>query len=189
MFKPELEVPDIEYCKKLKEIGLPQNTGGFYWAEYKGEVSLIYNKDIPHYSFYESDIVFKAFTIRELGEWLPSSIEKEYFYTSEAKRIFENRLLSDIEERYLIKYYFVIEKKDGKWFCKYERLNYDEPVILVLFSDIKLSNALAKMLIWLIKNGYVGFENERMYKNFKKKEVNKIYQEIREKIIKKEGEK
>jgi len=168
MFKPELEVPDIEYCKKLKEIGLPQDTGGFYWTKYKGEINLIYNEDIPHYSFYESDIVFKAFTIRELGEWLPSSIEKEYSCVSEAKRIFENRVVSDIEKDYSISYYLIIEKIDEKWFCKYERLDYNEPVILVLFSDVKLSNALAKMLIWLIKNGYVRFENERMYKNFKK---------------------
>ena len=174
MFKPELEVPDIEYCKKLKDLGFPQNGGGWYWSiDNQGKVFLSFfqkmtNGDIEHDERINFLKRIKAPTVRELGEWMPSSIEKEYSYASGAKRIFENRVVSDIEKNYSISYYFIIEKVDEEWFCKYERLDYNEPVILVLFSGVKLSNALAKMLIWLIKNGYVRFENERMYKNFKK---------------------
>jgi len=168
MFKPELEVPSLELCKKLKELGYSQNAGGWYWVDlgngWKPRIEWlgVVDEEIPPEDFY-----IKAPTIRELVEWLPSNIEKEYSYASETKRIFENRIVSDIEKDYSISYYFIIEKTDEEWFCKYERLNYNEPVILVLFSDVKLSNALAKMLIWLIKNGYVRFENERMYKNSK----------------------
>jgi len=147
MFKPELEVPSLELCKKLKELGYSQNAGGWYWVDlgngWKPRIEWlgVVDEEIPPEDFY-----IKAPTIRELVEWLPSNIKEDY----------------------LISYYFRIERTDEEWFCKYERLSYDEPVILVLFSDIKLSNALAKMLIWLIKNGYVRFEDERMYKNFEK---------------------
>lgn len=33
MFNPELEVPSLGLCKKLKELGYPQEGGGWYWAK------------------------------------------------------------------------------------------------------------------------------------------------------------
>ena len=150
MFKPKLEVPDFEYCKRLRELGYPQDGGDWYWVKLVtwNKPRLIYPGDgfDELVDLSEKEFFVKGPTIGELVEWLPSNIKEDY----------------------LISYYFRIERTDEEWFCKYERLSYDEPVILVLFSDIKLSNALAKMLIWLIKNGYVRFEDERMYKNFEK---------------------
>jgi hypothetical protein len=33
MFNPVKEVTDLELSRKLKEIGLPQDGGGWYWRE------------------------------------------------------------------------------------------------------------------------------------------------------------
>jgi len=37
MFKPEKEVPNLELCKRLEELGYPQEGGGWYWVVYHNE--------------------------------------------------------------------------------------------------------------------------------------------------------
>lgn len=75
MFDPEKEVPSLELCEKLKELGFPQNTGGWYWEIYES----IAGKDVEvKYFDYtpEDDLYFtyvKAPTTRELEEWLLSN--------------------------------------------------------------------------------------------------------------------
>jgi len=156
MFKPELEVPSLELCKKLKELGYPQNTGGWYWVflEDKNEWVLCYcvkysKLEDEIWSFWYNNLnekpryihvwksqrrTIKAPTVRELGEFFPSEVT----------------CFRDFKRGFL---------------CEYE--NRQENVAQSFWEDTE-ANARAKMLIWLIENGYVRFENERMYKNFKK---------------------
>jgi hypothetical protein len=74
MFNPELEVPSLELCKKMKELGFPQTGGGWYWDLILGTPSLKfvdgYEDDYPIYKDGE-DFVFKAPTCREMDEYLP----------------------------------------------------------------------------------------------------------------------
>ena len=37
----EKEVPSLELCKKLKDLGYPQNGDGWYWVKIRGEWKLI----------------------------------------------------------------------------------------------------------------------------------------------------
>jgi len=73
MFKPEKEVPSLELCKKLKELGFPQGDGGFYWVHY-----LSNQWSLGYYEFIEIDYcqweVIKAPTASELLKWLPEEI-------------------------------------------------------------------------------------------------------------------
>ena len=156
MFKPELEVPSLELCKKLKELGYPQNIGGWYWIlpENKNEWLLCYcikydKSEDGIWSFWYYDLdeklkyvyvwksqerFIKAPTVRELGEFFPSEVT----------------CFRDFKRGFL---------------CEYE--NRRENVAQSFWEDTE-ANARAKMLIWLVENGYVRFENERMHKNFKK---------------------
>jgi len=74
MFDIEKEVPSLELCKKLKELGYPQDSGGWYWRKiFKNPNSIQYNWKLVFEQennpvLVESDI--KAPTCRELGEWL-----------------------------------------------------------------------------------------------------------------------
>ena len=73
MFNPEKEVPSLELCKELKELGYPQEGGGWYWDEtvdYSWKLCFYGNTPVH----IESQSVIKAPTCRELGEWLPASI-------------------------------------------------------------------------------------------------------------------
>ena len=66
----EKEVPSLELCRRLKELGYPQGGGGWYWDEtvdYSWKLYL-YGNTPAHI---KSQSVVKAPTCRELGEWLP----------------------------------------------------------------------------------------------------------------------
>jgi len=74
-FKPELEVPSLELCKKLKELGYPQEGGGWYWDEtvnYRWELYLY--GDTPVHI--KSQSVIKAPTCREILEWIDVAYQK-----------------------------------------------------------------------------------------------------------------
>ena len=86
---PEREVPGFEPCKKLKELGYPQNKYGFYWIKLnagKEKWKLIYWSNEHIRCDKEGDYILlggcsccaelfeiaekiKAPTCRELGEW------------------------------------------------------------------------------------------------------------------------
>jgi len=60
-FKPELEVPSLELCKKLKELGYPR------WKLY------LYGDTPVHI---KSQSVIKAPTCREILEWIDVAYQK-----------------------------------------------------------------------------------------------------------------
>ena len=73
-FNLELEVPSLNLCRQLKELGYPQKGGGWYWVEEKKEVYklVFFNPDKLGYIavYNEKAEVIKAPTVRELGEIL-----------------------------------------------------------------------------------------------------------------------
>jgi len=139
MFDVEKEVPSLELCKRLKELGFPQDDGGgWYWVE---PIKYFYNKRIVFWNekferYYKENkdyiIRIKAPTCRELGEWLPTANEKQCFYT--------------------------YKNSDGWTIWEDENGLYDKEGNYIT-ADTE-PNARAKMLIWLRENGYVKFEKE-----------------------------
>ena len=147
MFDPTKEVPTLELCRKLKELGYPQDRDWLVWVKYKelpdnkggdilyeqGEYILTFGWEVPN-----EVRTIKASTARELGKWLPERIE-----TSDDT------------------YSLVIEKYDDGWTVEYKSYNpYSiEPFdSLIIISADTLSYTMGLMLEWLIKNGYVNFK-------------------------------
>ena len=130
MFDPTKEVPNLELCKKLKELGYPQKSGGWYWIRYINDTLLVfsYNGDIFFLDtgniWVRPEIIAKAPTVAELGEWLPA-------YGMAANRTSSGWVVYDntFEERFND---FQVEANTE-------------------------ANARAKMLIWLVENGHVKF--------------------------------
>ena len=138
MFDPKAEVPSLELCKRLKELGFPQE-GGWYWIKDEGEWIIVFSEDgesyLLEYSGGEGEYFtaklpedkVKAPTCRELGEWLPRVIE-DYFleFLPKGKKILD-------------------------WWVVYRNQNKTK---ILIPADTE-PNARAKMLIWLVENGYV----------------------------------
>jgi hypothetical protein len=127
-------VIDYEYAVKLKELGFKQKSL-FWHVFYKNNPE---SKTIIMNPYSDSDVEnISAFTSDELLEILPKFIEfKENFYNLEIDCVGRRNL-----ENFCIKYNYQI----------YENFNYLDNED---FRDKKFSNALAKMLIYLIENGY-----------------------------------
>jgi len=49
MFDPKAEVPSLELCQRLKELGYPQTTGGWYWIKDEGEWIIVFSEDGESY--------------------------------------------------------------------------------------------------------------------------------------------
>ena len=131
MFDPKLEVPSLELCQRLKELGYPQEDGGWYWTRFpldrpwqqEWELNLFYIEKrgaIP-FKYY-----IKAPTCRELGEWLGG-------------------------------HYTTIKQGDSWCGVAIENLRL---AFLTNFKTGTEPNARAKMVIWLRENGYIKFEEE-----------------------------
>jgi len=143
MFEIEKEVPSVELCKKLKELGYPQTSGGWYWRyrlPQKWELTFFYTGERGAIPFEE---YIKAPTCREMGEFFPPMIDTV-------------RLPLDYPQY------------AGKFCCL--RKGKIETV-----ADTE-AEARAKMLIWLVENGYVKFQNkkiEELKEKLKRKEEGK----------------
>ena len=70
MFDPTKEVPNLELCRKLKELGYPQEGGGWYWINPDGKG---YFLSYFETSDYLSNMDFKAPTCPEMEEWFPAN--------------------------------------------------------------------------------------------------------------------
>jgi len=131
VFNPELEVPSKELCKKLKELGFPQEGGGWYWYSNIKNATwrLIFE---PEPFSYEEDIeeCIKAPTCRELGEWL---IKKSILLEL-------GNLFIDYDEAV------------NKWTVCYGKVGKTW-----VWDDTE-PNARAKMIIFLAENGYLKFQ-------------------------------
>jgi len=122
MFDPKKEVPSLELCKKLKELGYPQGGGGWYWVLER--IHTYYDEWRVKYYPSECEVEFnvleriKAPTVRELGEHLPK-------FAASLK-----------EESWWECYTDFWKRKEGKHYIEVDELE---------------ANARAKMLIYLME--------------------------------------
>lgn len=150
MFMPEKEVPNLELCKHLKELGYPQDGKGWYWAKkwryFHGNIKsyppsydekvildtaiwlLEFLQNEPSYSDY-----VRAPTCRELGEWLPAKIETKGFD------------------------FYLIITRTTSWeiYYAFDMVNSQTILAGSMQEDDVEPNARAKMLIWLAEKGYI----------------------------------
>ena len=132
----EKEVPSLESCKKLKELGFPQEGGGWYWIENKitKEARVVFwDKNFEHYFKENKDFVniYKAPTCRELGEWLPWYVEACSFMLT------------------------FVKEDDNTWWGGYMDENSESKIGHTANTE---PNVRAKMIIFLVENGYLRFE-------------------------------
>ena len=159
----EKEVPSLELCKRLKEVGYPQDTNGYLWVNAKkvwlcGEDSWQITEEFyltteePYYplggipqtdwakkqrdDWYSKLQMYKAPTIRELAEWI-------YVYTDTNKEIVTGKYT--LTQQYSCR---LENKSRGYKICYQEFTANTEP------------DACAKMLIWLKQHGYIDFKKE-----------------------------
>lgn len=123
----EKQVTSLELSKKLKELGLKQESL-FYWHISYETVSEEYGQDYIPYIFYHKDESrhgfvgggnYSAFTVAELGEMLP-----EYSHSW---------------------------KVENQWICSLKTIPSGNPTI----SAETEADARAKMLIYLLENNLI----------------------------------
>jgi len=140
MFDPTKEVPSLSLCKELKELGFPQNTGGWYWDLWPSPPRLVYLKDwekfIPLMRKPKEKWLIKAPTLREVLEWLPIEIE----YKGETLYLEFDR---PDETQFLVSYCYAYER-----------------ICPITIGDDEIINAPTKMLILLAKDGYISFKRK-----------------------------
>lgn len=151
MFDPKKEVPNLELCKQLKELGFPQEGMGWYWGSFEEPNDKYYlcfryaenrlvlygglagtNENCVWDVFNDLPVMIKAPTLRELGEWLPVEIYNLYHIKFSQ--------LWDLPG-------FVYWYEDN-----------DEHALGNFYARASTeANARAEMLIWLAKNNYIKF--------------------------------
>ena len=138
MFDPKAEVPSLELCQRLKELGFPQTIGGWYWTRIEAIDGSgdIWALDFAYAPFFPNSVkeIIKAPTCRELGEWLP--------------RVIEDCFLEFLPKGAKILDWWVVYRNQSK--------------TKILISADTEPSARAKMLIWLAENGYVKFERKEV---------------------------
>ena len=156
------QVPDMNICEKLREVGYPQRNGGWYWVKWEKDEDweLIYMGRVeycPHVTQsadpdeYKGDCDFngectrwmndfwscpllhliKAPTVGELGKYLPSSESETHEF-----KCFKDPIMGwgcGFRDKTEIREHLVWDKKNE-------------------------ANVRAKMLIWLVENNYMNFE-------------------------------
>ena len=131
----ENQVCSLELSKALKELGVKQESY-FGWLHNKPlgkNIGITQNPFITDkYKQYKHSLTWSAFTVTELTEILPAILKYE------GKEMFLNieRAANSLE-------------LDNNWIISYMRCGDDE--LPELFNDKKLVDALAQMLIYLIK--------------------------------------
>lgn len=135
--KLENQVVSLELAKKLKELGVRQESffkwgnvyidGQYHWSLY---VPPEYNK-VPNPSLWVHGI--SAFTVAELGEMLPDFITEEHLYTYQQYRNWSDRK----KPKHGVSY----------WFMGREELHFTD-------ADTE-ADARAKMLVYLLENNLI----------------------------------
>lgn len=132
----EKEVASLELSKKLKELGFPQEEPGWFWyANITNAIyRLIFLKEFDEKTDKDMEDYIKAPTNSELGEWLPIVIED---------------------------YGLSIYKTLNGWAIEYEKYNFIEgskkTLVKIKCDNETEANTRAKMLIFLVENGYITF--------------------------------
>ena len=134
--KPEDQVVNLELSKRLKELGVKQESV-FHWVE--GEMGGMSVSQIGVFGWTEKSARCSAFTVAELGEMLPVGIKPQGTVSSLRIETFGE------PKKWRIQYMRFDDV--GAWVNDREPLN---PC-----TDEKEADARAKMLIHLIETGAV----------------------------------
>jgi len=131
--KLENQVCSLELAKKLKELGVKQESL-FYWCEYKDQF-VIPIKTKPYVIFgnrkWKKELLISAFTVAELGEMLPHRIPNHQKVNPYS--------FIDVD----------FYKNPSGFYQGW--INNSRVTSCVIMSDTE-ANARAKMLIYLIEN-------------------------------------
>lgn len=130
---------DLELAKELKENGFPQENSNFYWQinhlfnnnlyfRFKDSLGFNYEQYLQEDSGQE---IYSAPTSDEILKELPNYISKDIIY---------DLTIKNYPATFIVYYKNCFEEKE---------------LIDFRFTDKKLSNALAKMYIYLKKEGYI----------------------------------
>ena len=143
----ENEVPKLEICKRLKELGYPQEGAGFYWVTTRdGLTSLLTRPEIsPNW---DSPVIVAAPMIGEMGERLPSS-----FY------IFYDDWLQNKKHTYGT-YRLTIQRSGDKgqyWLVEYNLEG--ERTCISVGADTE-ADTRGNMLIYLLENNLLKFDGK-----------------------------
>jgi len=140
MFEKEKEALNLELSKKLKELGFPQDGGGWYWGikNYQRELLFCNHSQVTLWIKYHQEElgyreIIKVPTCRELLEIKERGIIIDIWYDSSTRR-------------------FNVK-------CLVEKEDFDNPPYKEEFGK-RLSDLLAKIRIWLAENGYVKFKRK-----------------------------
>lgn len=139
--KLEQQVTSLELSKKLKELGVKQESL-FYWCEWSEE-KLKYSRDLGNDYLISDGLkdkgVASAFTVAELGEMLPRVIKK---------KVDDNSSFKNIE-----KFFLSHDENTGEGHASsYTFYYYGEAFDGFSKADKTEANARAKMLVYLIEN-------------------------------------
>lgn len=78
--KIEDQVCSLELAKKLKELGVKQESLFWWQVDIDGHAELNFGKTLTNYGV-KVEAHYSAFTVAELGEMLPGNISGLYFVT------------------------------------------------------------------------------------------------------------
>lgn len=130
--KLENQVCSLEHAKKLKELGVKQESLWWWGITKKDKAFVLWDTFHKNQFYREEDyFVYSAFTVAELGEMLPPLVK--------------------IEEAPSLNKYFLMHYDIRKSETIISLKNYTSGVYLLFKCDTE-ANARAKMLIWLIEN-------------------------------------
>jgi len=140
---PEQQVLSLDLSKKLKELGVPQESL-FYW-EVPHEQRKAHHAVIPIVNELPGQenvrsrffVYYSAFTVEELRELLPSSIP-----------LYQGSLES--ADLHLTREYNSSTKTIDEWCCWYQRRD-NGSALIEQFGGSSMIEALAKMMIYLLE--------------------------------------
>ena len=137
--KLENQVVNLELSKKLKELGVKQESL-FYWCERTVTGSKTYKEFFLQEKIYVEPYpnIISAFTVAELGEMLPNTIRKN-------------------EKDYFLNCYFSPLSSDGGTDFEVSYESGDDKTLAYISNEPNdmiesEANARAKMLIYLLEN-------------------------------------
>lgn len=162
MFNAELYLPNLDLCKKLKRFNYPQHGKGFYWVELPKVISISDQPNkrfVTYYAAGEKEALKLAYDCQYSDRQFyraPTAIEMLYWIPHEFS--------ISIKDAYFRTIYttcrLVILKTDTQYVIRYEAYepNIDSYISYYEISDIYVSDALAKTLLWFIENGHIKFD-------------------------------
>lgn len=132
----EQQVTSLELSKKLKELGVKQESIWYWYHNHHPKWQLRLQTDELGMDWEDNQIV-STFTVAELGEALPREIKKD----SIVRHLRFQKTYSPSSTR-----------KGYVWTVSYEFGEEDDIDEWWIFEDYWEANARAKMLIYLLKN-------------------------------------